>query len=93
MIKIHYSLITLPFKLTANGKPGTIGALAQILVEMENKGVLEAFLLHQHIGVERAMALASKHEIVISKNVKVIIYLIMAFERDVFYITTTAEFI
>ena len=59
--------------MTANGKLGTIGPLAQILVEMGNKSVLEVFLFHRHIGVERAMALASKHEIVISKSVKVMI--------------------
>ena len=40
---------------------------------MENKSVLEASLFQRHIEVERALALASKHEIVISKSVKVMI--------------------
>ena len=59
--------------MTANGKLGAIGALAHLLVAMENKSVLEAFLFQRHIGVERALALVSKREIVISKSVKVII--------------------
>ena len=59
--------------MTVNGKLGAIGALAHLLVAMENKSVLEASLFQRHIEVERALALASKHEIVISKSVKVMI--------------------
>ena len=74
--------------MTANGKFGTSGVLVQVLVEMENKNVLEVFVLHPHIRVESAMALASKHEIVISKNVKVIIQSIVIFEIDVITLFT-----
>ena len=74
--------------MTANGKFGTSGVLVQVLVEMENKNVLEVFVFHPHIRVESAMALASKHEIVISKNVKVIIQSIVIFEIDVITLFT-----